>query len=595
MTNDGWCRILASMFIDVVPNRGSPPAVLLRESWREGRKTRKRTLANLSELPMEQVDLIRRVLKGEALVPAAEAVRIERSLPHGHVAAVLGTARRLGLESLLATRPSRERTLALAMICARVLAPRSKLATARGFDARLAEDSLAEELELGATDADELYGALDWLLDHQGTIEAKLAKRHLAEGHLVLVDVTSSYFEGRTCPLAQLGYSRDHRKDRPQIVFALITDSRGCPVAVEVFDGSTADPVTLSTQIEKLRQRFALTRVVLVADRGLLTSARIQKELRPAGFDWVTALRSPQIRTLVERGDLQLSLFDQQDLAELSSPDFPGERLVACKNPLLAEERRRKREELLRATERELDKVVLAVNRERRPLWRQDRIALRVGRVLGRFKMAKHFRLEIHDASFRYTRDEEKIRTEAALDGVYVIRTSVGKEQLSAEAAVAAYKGLSTVERAFRTFKGVDLQVRPIHHRLPHRVRAHVFLCMLAYYLEWHMRQALAPLLFQDDDPSAAAAARASIVEPAQRSPGARRKVQRQYTQENFPTQSFQSLLRNLATLSNNQVTLAGVTFKQLSTPTPIQQRALDLLGVSVSASPVSSRAAPAA
>jgi hypothetical protein len=583
------------MFIDVVPNRGSPPAVLLRESWREGRKTRKRTLANLSDLPMEQVELIRRVLRGEALVPAAEALRIERSLPHGHVAAVLGTARRLGLESLLATRPSRERTLALAMICARVLAPRSKLATARGFDSGLAEDSLANELELGTADADELYGALDWLLDHQATIEAKLAKRHLAEGHLVLVDVTSSYFEGRTCPLAQLGYSRDHRKDRPQIVFALITDSRGCPVAVEVFSGNTADPVTLSVQIEKLRQRFGLTRVVLVADRGLLTSARIKQEVRPSGLDWITALRSPQIRTLVERGDLQLSLFDQQNLAELTSSEFPGERLIACKNPLLAEERGRKREELLRATERELEKIVLVANRERRPLRGRDRIGLRVGRVLGRFKMAKHFRLEIQETFFRYARDEESIRAEAALDGVYVIRTSVGEDRLSAGAAVAAYKGLSTVERAFRTFKGVDLQVRPIHHRLPHRVRAHVFLCMLAYYLEWHMRQDLAPLLFQDDDPSAAAAERASIVEPAQRSPSAMRKVQRQHTADGFPTQSFPTLLRNLATATLNRVTLAGVTFNQLATPTPLQQRALDLLGVSLTASPVSSQTAPAA
>lgn len=574
------------MFVDVVPNRGSPPAILLRESWREGKKTRKRTVGNISSLPAEQVELIRRVLKGEALVPVAEALQIERSLPHGHVAAVLGTARKLGLEELLATRPSRERSLALAMICARVLAPRSKLATARSFDPQTAEDTLAEELGIGTADADELYVALDWLLKHQSWIEAKLAKRHLNEGSLVLVDVTSSYFEGHTCPLAQHGYSRDHRRDRPQIVFALMTDSRGCPVAVEVFSGDTADPKTLTRQIEKLRQRFGLSQVVLVGDRGLLTTARIKAELRPAGVDWISALRSPQIRGLVEKGDLQLSLFDQQDLAEIASAAFPGERLIACKNPLLAEERRRKREDLLRATERELDRVVAAVGREERPLRGREKIALRVGRVLGRFKVAKHYRLEITDGAFEYARDEEGIRAEAALDGIYVIRTSVAKERLGAEATVAAYKGLSEVEQAFRTLKGVDLQVRPIHHRLSDRVRAHVFLCMLAYYLEWHMREGLTPLLFHDDD--SAAAARSSVVQPAKRSAAALRKVNQKKTPDGSPVQSFASLLRNLATLTRNQVKLAGVSLNQLASPTPLQQRALDLLGVTATGAPVS-------
>jgi hypothetical protein len=583
------------MFVDVVPNRGSPPAILLRESWREGKKTRKRTVGNISSLPPEQVELIRRVLKGERLLPGAEALQIERSLPHGHVAAVLGTARRLGLEELLATRPSRERSLALAMICARVLAPRSKLATARSFDPQTAEDTLAEELGVGTADADELYSALDWLLKHQSWIEAKLAKRHLSEGSLVLVDVTSSYFEGRTCPLAQRGYSRDHRKDRPQIVFALMTDSRGCPVAVEVFSGDTADPKTLTTQIQKLQQRFGLSQVVLVGDRGLLTTARIKAELRPAGLDWISALRSPQIRALVQKGDLQLSLFDQQDLAEITSAAFPGERLIACKNPLLAEERRRKREDLLRATERELDKVVSAVGREQRPLHGREKIALRVGRVLGRFKVAKHYRLEITDDAFHYARDEENIRAEAALDGVYVIRTSVAKDRLGAEATVAAYKGLSDVERAFRTLKGIDLQVRPIHHRLPDRVRAHVFLCMLAYYLEWHMREALAPLLFQDDDPAVATAGRTSVVQPAQRSKAALRKVHQKQTPDGAPVQSFASLLRNLATLTKNRVKLAGITLNQFAAATPLQQRALDLLGVSVTGAPVSRQPAPAA
>lgn len=583
------------MFIDIVPNRHSAPAVLLRESWREGKKTYKRTLANLSSLPMDQIELIRRVLKGEPLLPASEALQVGHTLPHGHVAAVLGTARRLGFEKLLATRPSRQRTLALAMICARVLAPRSKLATARSFEADSAEDTLAQELDIREVDADELYGALDWLLAHQRSIEVKLAKRHLSEGSLVLVDVTSSYFEGRTCPLAQLGYSRDLRRDRPQIVFGLLTDARGCPVAVEVFSGDTADPKTLAAQIEKLRERFGLSQLVLVGDRGLVTQARIKQELHPAGLDWITALRAPQIRTLVERGDLQLSLFDQQDLAELVSPQFPGERLIACRNPLLAEERRRKREDLLQATEKELEKIVLATRRTQRPLRGQDRIGLRVGRVLGRFKMAKHFRLEIGDGFLRYARDDENIRAEAALDGIYVIRTSVARERLGSEAAVAAYKDLSKVERAFRTFKGVDLQVRPIRHRLSNRVRAHVFLCMLAYYLEWHMRQSLAPLLFQEEDPAAATAERTSVVGPAQRSPTTKRKVQRRRTAEGFATQSFSSLLRHLATLTRTEATLARVPVQQIGTPTPLQQRALDLLQVNPEGTPVSRTTAPAA
>jgi hypothetical protein len=583
------------MFIDVVPNRGSPPAVLLRESWREGRKTKKRTLANLTGLPPEQVELLRRVLRGEALLPAEGALKIERSLPHGHVAAVLGTARKLGLEGLLATRPSRERTLALALICARVLAPRTKLATARSFDPQLAEDTLAAELSVGAADADELYAAMDWLLSHQRTIEAKLAKRHLAEGSLVLLDVTSTYFEGQTCPLARLGHSRDHRQDRPQIVFALLTDSRGCPVAVEVFEGNTADPKTLAVEIEKLQRRFGLAQLVLVGDRGLLTQARLREEVRPAGLDWITALRSPQIQLLVRNGDLQLSLFDLQDLAVITSADFPGERLIACKNPLLAENRARKREDLLQATARELAKIVEAVEREQRPLRGRDKIALRVGRVLGRFKMGKHFRLEITDTRFVYARDEEHIRAEAALDGIYVIRTSLPEARLGAEETVAAYKSLSVVERAFRTMKGLDLQVRPIHHRLAGRVRAHVFLCMLAYYLEWHLRQALSALLFQDEDPAAGAARRASVVQPAQRSKAAEAKARRRRTAGGEPVQSFQTLLRNLATLTKNQVTLAGVPFEQLTAPTPLQQQAFELLGVSPAAAPVSRQPASAA
>ena len=572
-----------------------PPAILLRESWREGKKTKKRTVANLSTLPLEQVELMRRVLKGEPLLPAAHALEIERSRPHGHVAAVLGTARRLGLEDLLATRASRERTLSLAMICARVLAPRSKLATARSFDPRTAEDTLGEELGVGAADADELYGALDWLLAHQATIEAKLAKRHLAEGSLVLVDVTSTYFEGRSCPLARLGYNRDGKKDRPQIVFALLTDAEGRPVAVQVFEGNTADPKTLASQIEKLREHFGLSRLVLVGDRGLLTEARLREEVRPAGLDWITALRAPQIQALLRSGDLQLSLFDERDLAQITSPEFPGERLIACKNPLLAEERARKREDLLQATERELEKIAAATRRPKRALRGKERIALRVGRVVGRFKMGKHFLLEIAEDAFGYARNAAHIQQEAALDGIYVIRTSVSEERLGSEATVAAYKSLSGVERAFRTLKGLDLQVRPIHHRLETRVRAHVFLCMLAYYLEWQLRRSLAPLLFQDEQPAAGARRRASVVQPAQRSQAADRKAERRLTAEGGPVHSFRSLLRDLATLSRNRVKLAGVGFDQLTAPTALQQRAFQSLGVTAAGAPVSSHTAPAA
>jgi hypothetical protein len=581
------------MFIDFVPNRGSPPAVLLRESWREGKKTKKRTVGNLSTLPPEQIEMIRRVLQGERLLSADDALEIERSRPHGHVAAVLGTAHKLGLEGLLATRPSRERTLALGIILARVIEPRSKLAMARSFDPQTAEDTLAEELRVGAADADELYAAMDWLLAHQATIESKLAKRHLTDGGLVLVDVSSSYFEGRKCPLAHFGHSRDHRGDRPQIVYALITDSRGCPVAVEVFEGNTSDPKTLTAQIEKLRGRFGLSQLVWVGDRGLLTQARLRQELRPSGLDWITALRAPQIQALFARGDLQLSLFDEQDLAEITSDALPGERLIACRNPLLAQDRARKREELLQATEAELDKIVAAVRRQKRALRGTQKIALRVGRVLGRFKMAKHFTLEITDEHFGYARDAAHIAREAALDGIYVIRTSVPAEKLGASEAVSHYKSLSNVERAFRTMKGLDLEIRPIHHRLADRVRAHVLACMLSYYVEWHLRQALAPLLFQDEDPAAGRARRRSVVAPAQRSEAAEQKAQRRQTADGLPTQSFHSLMRHLASLTRNRVRLAALSFERLASPTPVQARAFELLGVTPAGTSVSRPPAP--
>lgn len=555
---------------------------LLRRTYREGGKVKHQTLGNLSHLPEHLIELIRRALRGEAVVVAEEAFEIERSLPHGHVAAVLGTVRRLGLDRLVASKRSRERDLVVAMLVARVLDPRSKLATARGLDG--ATSTLAETLELGVVDEDELYEALDWLVARQGKIESTLAKRHLADGSLVLCDVSSTYFEGRTCPLARLGNSRDGRRDKLQIVFALLVDAAGRPVAVEVFEGNTADPATLGSQLDKLQGRFGLEHLVVVGDRGLVTEARIREELRPRGtLGWITALRAPAIRKLVDSGALQLSLFDERDLAEIHDPAYPGERLIVCKNPLLAEERARKRQDLLAATERELDKVVEATRRKRAPLRGKETIGLRVGKVLGRFKMAKHFRLTIEEDRFDYERDEAKIAAEAALDGIYVLRTSVPAERLGAEETVAAYKSLARVERAFRSLKSVDLKIRPIYHHLPERVRAHVLLCMLAYYVEWHLRERLAPMLFAEEDPEGAARRRESIVAPAQRSERTLRKVHSRTTDDGSPVHSFQGLLRNLATLCQNRVVPKlpdAPAFTRYTTPTSLQQRALDLLGV---------------
>src|SRR5918994_2985707 len=520
------------MYIDIVPNRNSPPAVLLRESYREGKKVLKRTIANLSEVPRNIVEGLRILLRGGAAVEHFEdSFEIERSLPHGHVTAVLGTLRKLKLDTLIDSEPSEERNRVMAMIVARILDPRSKLATARGLDEETSTSTLAEILKVQKTDAQALYTAMDWLGERQAEIEKKLAKRHLEDGELVLYDVSSTHFEGKCCPLGQLGHSRDEKKGKLQIVFGLLCNRAGCPVAVEVFDGNTADPKTLGAQIEKLRHRFKLSCVVLVGDRGMITEARIRDEIKPIeGLDWITALRAPAIRPLVETGKIQLSFFDERDLAEIQSPDYPGERLIVCNNPLMAGRRAKKRQALLEATERELNKIVTATERPVRPLKGEAPIGLRVGKVLHRFKMAKHFRLDIREAGFSYARDEVKIAEEAALDGIYVVRTSVQKAALDTQEAVRAYKDLGHVEQAFRSYKTVDLKVRPIYHYLVDRVRAHVFLCMLAYYLEWHMRQALAPLLFDDDDKATAEAQRASDVATAQRSPRARRKAQTQQT-----------------------------------------------------------------
>jgi hypothetical protein len=572
------------MYVETVPNRNSRPAILLREGWREGSRTRKRTLANLTDWPPAQVEALRAVLRGDfhTLAPSA-GFAIERTRPHGHVAAVLGTVRRLRLESLLATRRCPERDAVVAMLVARIVEPRSKLATARELRAATLTSTLGELLQLSDCDEELLYRAMDWLLPQQARIEQALARRHLSDATLALYDVTSTYFEGRCCPLARYGYSRDGKRDKLQITFGLLTNADGCPIAVEVFEGNTADPGTVGSVIAKLRERFALKRIVLVGDRGMLTSARIREELVDGGLEWLTALRAPQIQQLVEGGALQLSLFDERDLAEITDPAYPGERLVACRNPLLAEERARKRSELLAATERALNQIVAATQRLRNPLRGKTRIALRVGGVLGRYKMRKHFTLAIEETGFSFTRDEQSIAREAALDGIYVIRTSVPAATLGPEDAVRTYKRLAQVEQAFRSLKSVDLKVRPIHHRLEERVRAHVLLCMLAYYVEWHMRQALAPLLFDDDDPAAAEPLRPSVVAPAQRSPSAQHKALTKLTADGTPVHSFQTLISDLATLARNRIlpnTRDPVPFDLVTTPTPLQQRAFDLLGV---------------
>jgi transposase len=578
-----------SMYVATVPNRNSPPAILLRESFREHGKVKTRTLANISHLRSHQIDALRLALAGS--LPAAasslpDSFLISRSLPHGHAAAVLGCLRNLQLDSILDPVPSRHRDLVLAMIVARILDPASKLATARGLHSGTLHSSLGELLRVDSADETELYQAMDWLLPRQSRIEQELAKRHLSSGGLVLYDLTSTYFEGRHCPLAKLGHSRDNKSGNLQIVFGLLTNANGCPVAVEVFSGNTADPKTVASQVDKLRQRFGLQDVVLVGDRGMITSARIRQDLPAShGIQWISALRASQIQKLAKDGQLQMSLFDKTDLVEIAHPDFPGERLIACFNPLLAEERSRKRPDLLAATEKQLEKIAAATQRVKRPLRGKQNIGLRAGKILHRYKMGKHFQLRIEEDSFQYERKTANIEREQSLDGIYVIRTSVNKEALSSQQVVASYKSLSGVERAFRSLKTVDLHVRPIHHRLPDRVRAHILLCMLAYYVEWHMRQLLAPLLFDDDNKPQAQAARTSVVAPAQRSEAAMRKARTKQTSDGMKVHSFQTLLSDLATIVKNRIQPKDKTiaaFDMLTQPTVLQQRAFDLLGVTL-------------
>jgi transposase len=570
------------MYVETVPNRNSPPAILLREGHRENGKVVKKTLANLTAWPKEKIESLRRLLKGETLVGIDDAFRIERTRPHGHVEAVLGTLRKLGVDSLLSSRPCRERDLVIGMIAERVIHPGSKLATARTWR----DSTLADEIGVGDAEAEELYEALDWLLARQVRIEGKLAKRHLEDGALVLYDTSTSFYTGRTCPLARFGHDRDD-SGFPVIVYGVLTNADGCPLGVEVYPGNTADPKTVADQVEKLKERFSLSSAVVVGDRGMLTQTQINKLKEREGLQWITCLRSHSIRELVKDGEIHRSLFDQKNIAEITSPDFPGERLVACFNPFLADERKRKREELLRMTEKRLEGLGREVKRRTKKLLGKDEIGIKAGKVLGRYKMGKHFLLTIGEGSFEWKRREEAILREKELDGIYVIRTSVPKEKLSADDAVRTYKSLSKVERAFRCLKGVDLLVRPIHHRNEDRVRAHIFLCTLAYYVEWHMRRALAPLLFHDEELEAQRKTRDPVA-PAEPSPSAQEKKRRRKSSDGLTLQSFKDLIGALGTRSKCLCRLRAdpdpnpnpPTITRISDPTPLQARAFQLLGL---------------
>lgn len=541
---------------------------LLRRSYRDGGKVKNETVGNISHLPEELVELVRAGLRGEPVGVLSDAFSIERSLPAGHVIAALAMAKRLELGRLLDRQPSRERDLVLAMIVARVIAPASKLATVRAFG----QSTLADELGVADADEDDLYGAMDWLVDRQSRIEDRLARRHLVDGELVLYDVSSSYFEGRSCELAALGYSRDRKRGTPQIIYGLLCDKPGRPIAVEVFSGELHDDKTLPSQIAKLKQRFGLSRVVVVSDRGMVTKANLELLRQTESVGWITALKAPQIQKLVKGGALQLSLLDEQNLAEITAEDYPGERLIVCRNPLVAQDRARKREELLEATERGLSEIAERVRGA--TLTGAAQIGLAVGPALKRYRVKKHFDVEITDTTFTFSRKSGQIEQEAALDGFYVLRTSVPDGELDTGEVVRSYKGLEQVERAFKTFKGPELEIRPIHHRLEDRVRAHVFLCVLAYYLTWHLRQAWAPLLFKDEHPTPTP----DPVAKASRSPSALRKAETKRTAAGNPCHSYKSLLFELATLTRNTIRLPGTqaTFNKLAEPTPTQAAALE-------------------
>ncbi len=564
------------MHIDIVPNRNSPPAVLLRESYREGTKVRKRTLANLSALSAEQVDAMRRTLRGEALVPVADLFEIVHSHHHGHVQAIRAAMTQLGFESLIASRPSRARDLIVAMVMARIIEPTSKLATTRWWHTT----TLPELLGVADADEDDLYAALDWLITRQAHIEKKLAARHLHTGGFVLYDLSSSYFEGTTSPLAARGYNRDGKRGTLQVNYGLLTDPRGRPVAVSVFKGNTGDPTTLLPQVEKLQKTFALEQLILVGDRGMISQTQINALKQRDGVDWITALRTGAIRTLVDGGHLQLGLFDQRNLFEVTHPDFPGERLVACRNPQLALLRATTRQSLLDATSRELEKVRGMISRG--TLKGQDAIGVRIGKVVDKYKMSKHLVLDIRDDGFDFHLDADKVAAEAALDGIYVIRTSVPVQRLAADDVVRSYKMLSQVERAFRSLKTLDLEVRPIRHRLEDRVKAHIFLCMLAHYVVWHMMESWRELLFCDEDQQAKHTR--DPVAPAKRSRAALDKVHSKVLDDGTPVHSFQTLLKDLSSIVSNACRRPGAstagepTFEVVTTPNSTQPRAYDLL-----------------
>jgi transposase len=569
------------MYIDVVPNRNSPPAVLLREAWREGNKTRKRTLANLSAWPQEKIETFRRLLRDERLVSPEDLFATQKTLPHGHVQAVLEMIGKLGLDRLISAQRCRERDLVVAMIVQRLIDPCSKLATTRAWHTT----TLAEELGVAEATENDLYEAMDWLLERQERIEKKLAARHLSEGGLVLYDVSSSFYEGHTCPWAKFGHDRDGKTGLPIIVYGVMTNGQGCPVAVSVYPGNTGDPTTVADQIEKLRERFGLSRVVMVGDRGMLTQPQIDKLKQNPGFGWITALTSTAIRALVSQGALQLSLLDQKNLAEISAPDYPGERLMVCHNPVLEEQRRRKREALLKASEKNLEKIGKEVARRKNKPLTAAEIGLKVGKVLGQYKMGKHFECKIGEGSLAWNRRAESIEQEEKLDGIYVLRTSEPVERLSAEETVRSYKSLAEVERAFRCLKGIDLLVRPIRHRSEDRVPAHIFLCVLAYYVEWHLRRAWAPLLFEDEERWEERKRRDPIL-TAKPSDSVQRKKNSHETVDGLPAHSFEDLLSALA--SRARVTYAlksgkaeektSVTFRQVPEPTPVQAKAYELV-----------------
>jgi transposase len=569
------------MYIATVPNRNSPPAILLREGWRVGNKTRQRTLANLSDWPPEKIETFRRLLRDETLVSPQDLLATEKSLPHGHVQAILEMIARLKLDQVISSQPCRERDLVVAMIVERLIDPCSKLATTRQWHST----TLAEELGVGDASEDDLYAAMDWLLERQERIEKKLAARHLDQGGIVLYDVSSSFYEGRTCPLAQFGHNRDGKNGLPIIVYGVMTDGRGCPVAVSVYAGNTGDATTVGDQIEKLREKFALERVVLVGDRGMLTQPQIDKLKQHSGMGWITALTSTAIRGLVDQGALQLSLLEEKNLAEITAPEYPGERLMVCHNPVLEERRQRKREQLLQVTEKSLEKISREVARRKKKPFTAAQIGVKVGKVLGRYKMGKHFECIIGEGSFTWSRRTESIAQEQMLDGIYVLRTSEPAERLSTEETVRSYKSLAEVERAFRCLKGIDLLVRPIRHRTENRVPAHIFLCVLAYYVEWHLRQAWAPLLFEDEERLEQRKQRDPVL-PAQPSASAQRKKHSHQTADGLPVHGFADLLKELA--SRARVTYAlkaqkteektKLTFQQVPEPTPVQARAYELI-----------------